>query len=166
VNNILDAKETIYLIQQRALSDPGIALLQVALNMPGGFSLYPWEQLFLEAVAQVKNCLQHDGIIIHSEEVLYTAVGPYCMLAVRADSFLVKQLMVKLEEQAPHGRLWDLDLLTSQGPVDRATLGRPPRACLVCHESAHVCRKLGHHLPTEIITAAQRIATEVRRGAC
>lgn len=166
MNNVLDAKEWIYLLQQTTLSKPGIALLQVALNMPGGFSLYPYEELFTEAVTQVKGCLEHNGVVIHSEEVLYTAVGPYCILAVRADGFLLKKLMVKLEEQTPHGRLWDLDVLTSPGPIDRAALGLPPRACLVCQESAHICRKLRNHLAAEVIAAAQRIAFEGRGETC
>ena len=166
MNNILDAKEAIYLVQQATLAEPGITLLQVALNMPGGFSLYPWQELFTEALAQVKKCLRDNGVEIHKEEVPYTAVGPYCMIAVGADGFLVKQLMVELEEKALRGRLWDIDVLTAAGPIDRAALGLSPRPCLLCHESAHVCRKRGNHLTTDIIAAAQRIATESGGDAC
>lgn len=166
MSSILDAKEAIYTVQQKTLSEPGLVLLQVALNMPGGFSLYPWQELFAEAVAQVKECLLANAVEIHSEEVLHTAVGPYCMLAVRADGFLVKELAVHLEETAPGGRLWDLDVITSQGAIDRAALGLAPRACLLCAESAHVCRKLGSHQGTEVIAAAQRIATAGRGRTC
>lgn len=166
MNDILDAKEAIYSLQQAILSEPGLALLQVALNMPGGFSLYPWQELFTEAVAQVEKCLQDNGVEIHSQEVLYTAVGPYCMIALRADGFLVKQLMVELEEKAPRGRLWDLDVLTVEGAIDRAALGLAPRACLVCPDSAHVCRKLGKHPLAQVIQAAQKIATEGRGETC
>lgn len=57
------------MVQQTTLNEPGLILLQVALNMPGGFSIYPWEELFIEAVAQVKKSLLDIGVKMHSEEV-------------------------------------------------------------------------------------------------
>lgn len=155
----LEVKEQLYQLQ-RQLLERGPAVIQIGLNMPGGFGLYPWERLFARATSRVMQSLQAEGLEVLDQIVLQTVIGPFRLVSVQKGGVRIKELMVAIETEAPCGRLWDLDVITPAGPVDRAALGLPPRPCLLCPEDAHICRKLGSHAQAEIIAAAQKIAAQ------
>ena len=72
-------------------------------------------------------------------------------IGARSDIREIKEMLVRIEERHPLGRLFDLDLLVPGiGPVSRTHLGLSPRQCLVCQEVAHVCRKRGTHTVEEL----------------
>lgn len=157
MSTVLMDKERLYLLQQELLK--GVpALVQVGLCLPGGPGLYLASALFAEARSTVKARLLAEGIEVPSETLLDTAIGPFSLMAVRTNAIAVKLMMVGLEHDLPRGRLWDIDVMDADGPVDRTSLGLEPRKCLVCEESAHVCRRLGSHPLDEVVAAAQRIA--------
>ncbi len=157
--DILEAKEQLYSLQQ-SLLERATAVVQVGLNMPGGFSLYPAQCLISVAEKSVQAYLSAQNATIVECVSMETAIGPYRLIALRVDGLplLLKAALVSLEESHPQGRLWDLDVITASGAIDRAALGLPPRTCLLCAYPAHECRRQGRHAPGAVIKAAQKIA--------
>ncbi len=159
---VLSAKEARMARQQQLLSTEGAVLVQVSLNLPGGHALYPWRELMAEAKGALTDMLAGLGLNVIAEEDVVDAIGPSSLLAVLGEGRSLKERCITLEETALRGRLWDMDVLTPAGAMDRHSLGVRGRACWVCgEEEAHVCRRLGRHLPEEVVSFAQRIA----RGA-
>jgi len=153
---VLDARERLYHIQQELLCK-WPTVVEIGLCLPGGYLAYPWENLFAEACSSVKAKLLGIGEDIAEEVRIETAAGPSSFLAVRGDGRSIKREMIALEEHSPRGRLWDVDVITVEGIVDRQVLGIRPRACLVCSEEAHFCRKMKRHELGEVMRAAWQI---------
>ena len=157
--DVPDAREQLFDLQQELLGRSAV-VVQVGLNMPGGFQLYPWEALFTRACHCVDQCLLLRGCLIIDYVELNTAIGPYRLIALRADGSAVKKDLVFLEETEAGGRLWDLDVITANGAIDRAFLGLHPRQCLLCSRPAHECRRMSGHNREAVIQAAQQLARE------
>lgn len=157
MEGILEVRELLYQEQQRLLGS-GQTVIQLSLNMPGGMALYPWQELFRLARDIVWRNLRTRLIEVVDSAEHVTAAGPYYLWATSAHAHAVKNMLISLEESHPCGRLWDLDVLSREGPVDRGHLGLPGRKCLLCENEAHCCRKSSRHYADEVIKAAQLLA--------
>lgn len=73
------------------------------------------------------------------------AAGPEALWRLDGDARDIKRATLAIEESHPLGRLFDLDVETREGPLSRATLGAPARACLVCGAPAHECGRSQRH---------------------
>ena len=71
------------------------------------------------------------------------ALGPWAIFRTTLPAEVVKRIAVDRESARPSGRLLDLDVYDDGRQVDRASLGLPPRTCLVCDEPAVECIRLG-----------------------
>ncbi len=81
------------------------------------------------------------------------SLGPWAALGFAAEPATVKRLLAGLEASLPFGRLLDLDVYLDGGrPLDRAALGLPQRACLVCAEPARECIRAARH-PSDALAA-------------
>ena len=79
------------------------------------------------------------------------ALGPFHVALCDLPPREAKYLAMALEQGHPASRLLDLDVYAPDGSqVDRAALGLPPRACLLCEEPAVDCIRLRRHAPEEL----------------
>lgn len=87
----------------------------------------------------------------------------------------LKQLAVEIEQIDPIGRLFDMDVLDTDGSkLDRTALGLPQRKCLICDQPAVVCAGRRIHSLEELtdkvgfllyLTARQYLAEYIAVGA-
>jgi holo-ACP synthase len=128
--------------------------LMLSLNLPGEHKtgeraerLFAWgEQGMTGALAAVVTGRGSD------------ALGPFALYCSSLGPREAKRLAVALESGHPSGRLLDLDVFNAQGhPVDRASLGLPPRTCLLCPEAALACIRAGRHSGAELHAQVQRL---------
>ncbi len=97
--------------------------------------------------------------------------GPELLLAVDADPADLKRALIALEDAAPAGRLWDLDVvagLDAAGlPVilGRRALGLPARRCLVCDADAAACARSARHPLPVVVLARDAVAAGLDVGA-
>lgn len=78
---------------------------------------------------------------VHRESVA-APTGPEALLVYHRPAGAVKDLCLRLEEQAPVGRLYDLDVLSPGGEK----LSRPQaRRCLICGGPVTVCSRSRAH---------------------
>lgn len=62
-----------------------------------------------------------------------------------------KRIAVTIEDTHPLGRLFDIDVINSDGiPVTRNDIGEKPRRCLVCEHEARYCMRMRWHTQEEI----------------
>ena len=74
------------------------------------------------------------------------SLGPFHLATAQVPALEAKRAAVALEALTPAARLLDLDVYALDGrQIDRAFMGFPPRACLVCPEPARECIRAGRH---------------------
>lgn len=88
--------------------------------------------------------------IVHFEEVRENT-GNEAFFLLDAAPLAVKAVTVEIEEHAPVGRLFDMDVLCPDGrKVDRQELGYSGRKCLICGDMAQVCARSRAHTVAEL----------------
>ena len=89
------------------------------------------------------------------------ALGQYAAFSTAGDPASAKLAAIELEESIPAGRLLDIDVyLPDLRPLDRVTLGLPPRRCLVCAEPAVDCIRVRRHDPATLAGAARDLLSQ------
>jgi holo-ACP synthase len=144
---VLANREQRTLRQRRVLAAHGLPVVSVTLVMPGPVKATDQARLLLEAALEaLRTLLASRGWALVHRETLQAPTGPEALLAVAAPARDLKAAAVRLEEEHPLGRLWDLDVLDPEtGPLSRRALGLGPRPCLLCGEDAHACARSRAH---------------------
>lgn len=145
--------------QQHALRQAwNMPLLSFCLNIPGPVKTTPLlRRLFRDTLQQIGEILSSQGIAIRELRERHESTGDEALLALDGDAAAIKQIMLRLEETHPLGRLFDLDVLTADGQK----LSRPqPRRCLLCGRQAQDCARSRRHT-VEALTA--QIKSMLRR---
>lgn len=121
--------------QQALHRQYGGTLLSFTMNIAGPVKDTPLVRLaFRAGLAALDRDL---GAPVHRESVA-APTGPEALLVYHRPAGAVKDLCLRLEEQAPVGRLYDLDVLSPGGEK----LSRPQsRRCLICGGPVTVCSR-------------------------
>ena len=70
----------------------------------------------------------------------------------------LKEITVAIEDRDPVGRLYDMDVIRTDGSkVSREDLHLPGRKCLLCGDPAHACARSRRHSVEELTEEIQRI---------
>ena len=125
--------------QQALHRQYGGTLLSFTMNIAGSVKDTPLVRLaFRAGLAALDRDL---GAPAHRESVA-APTGPEALLVYHRPAGAVKDLCLRLEEQAPVGRLYDLDVLSPEGEK----LSRPQsRRCLICGGPVTVCSRSRAH---------------------
>lgn len=84
--------------------------------------------------------------------------GDEAYLVVKTEPGFLKLELCKLEESAPYGRLWDMDIVKSNGErICREEIGFAERGCFVCGKAGRACYARRLHTAEEVQTAYQRL---------
>ena len=88
--------------------------------------------------------------ILHFEQV-QKKTGNEAFFLLDAAPLTVKAIAVEIEDHAPVGRLFDMDVLCPDGrKVDRQELGFSGRKCLICGAPAQACARSRTHTVPEL----------------
>jgi holo-ACP synthase len=82
--------------------------------------------------------------------VFWLPTGAEALYVVNAKAEVLKAALVELESRHALGRLWDLDVIGSDGLLSRSQLGIAPRRCLICQQPAHACARSQQHNLAEL----------------
>ncbi|MBR2131338.1 MAG: triphosphoribosyl-dephospho-CoA synthase CitG [Oscillospiraceae bacterium] len=137
-----------------------LPLVSFSMNIPGPVKYSPLIQRgFREGCRRLETALEQFPLTeiarveaVTGCEVLYT---------VDADAPAVKAVCAKLEDQDALGRLFDIDVIGSQGQkLDRTLLGLEERGCMVCGAAGRGCASRRLHTLDELHRETQRRLTE------
>lgn len=142
--------------EQAALLALSPCVVSFTLNIPGNRKAFPLaDACFEEGLTQILSSLspvQPESRIDHAG-----VTGREALLAIHADAAEVKRKMVRLEEEHPLGRVWDIDVLGKDGrSLSRRSLGRPARPCLICGGDAKACARSRAHAFRDAFAATYR----------
>ena len=144
--------------QQALHRQYGGTLLSFTMNIAGPVKDTPLVRLaFRAGLAALDRDL---GAPVHRESVA-APTGPEALLVYHRPAGAVKDLCLRLEEQAPVGRLYDLDVLSPGGEK----LSRPQsRRCLICGGPVTVCSRSRAHGLAAIRTKTEDILRSFAAG--
>lgn len=133
--------------QQRWLSRWGHTLISTTLVWPGDVKDTSSARAVM-AVANVtlKELIHANGWEITRHETRHLITGPESFWSVNAPAIEVKKAAIRVEDNHPLGRLWDVDVFCPDtGLLSRKSVGDNKRRCFICDEPAHVCARMQRH---------------------
>jgi len=149
LDEMLQAREDRVQQQQMFLARHQKPLVSLTMVIPGaGKNSSGVQFLFKEAVEALGQvCDGYGWEIVFSELQGDAVTGSQGFFGLNVeDAAQIKKVLLMLEEQHPLGRLWDFDVLESNGrAISRTHLGFPPRQCFICSEAAHACARSKAH---------------------
>lgn len=151
---MLDARERRQFVQQKLLSEHQLPLISFTLNIVGPIKVFPLAvRTFEEGLSMIRTQCMAWKLPIIEEKRIEDITGYEAFLVIDSDARTVKEILCRLEERTPLGRLFDLDVLSPDGTkVSRTDFHMPPRKCLLCNQDAFVCSRSRTHSVDEILT--------------
>jgi len=138
--------------QRVLIENFGTPLISFTLNTPGPVKMSDRiEQCFEEGVSIIEEVLRENGInIIFSQKEKRVTGCEYYGVA-DCEALPLKRLLTEIEDNAPLGRLYDIDVIGDEGrPVGRSDIGMQGRKCLMCDRDAHECARSRRHSVQEL----------------
>ena len=151
LDEVLDQREErMYAIEKVKTDYPNHSVISYQLNIPG--PIKNDDQLLYAFEAGLKQIKGAELIVDWRGNL----TGPEAILIYAKDAAQTKLDMIKIEEDFPLGRLFDLDV----AGADHKTLDLAPRKCLICDEPAHVCSRSRKHGLEEVLNKIYEIIEE------
>lgn len=145
---MLAAREKRFCLQQELLQKHHCPLISFCLNIPGPVKTNSkLSALFVAGLQAISDSLAKAQLNPIASHETHASTGDEALLVVDASPALLKELMTKIEESNPLGRLFDIDVLDRDGnKLSRTT----PRRCLLCNEQAQACARSRRHSVEEL----------------
>ncbi|MBP3202238.1 MAG: citrate lyase holo-[acyl-carrier protein] synthase [Bacteroidales bacterium] len=149
LDTLLESRDRRAAHQRKLLEEwPASTLVCITVQLPGPIKRD--SRSLLIGGAGMAALLDKFGSVLQHVQVKDLETGYEAYLIVPLPAALVKKMTSEIEETHPIGRLMDIDVITSEGPLDRAAIGLPPRRCLLCDNEARYCMRAKTHTPEEL----------------
>ena len=138
---MLDARERRAEAQRTMLSqaDETVCLVSFSLNIAGDVKRTAKTRLLFDRGLAAFDSL---AFCVIERRVTDANTGTEALLLLREDAAQVKQMLERLEDASPWGRLFDFDVLNANG--DKLSR-KEPRRCIVCGGPAAQCARSRAH---------------------
>jgi len=149
--------------RQELLAEYSLPLACLGLNIPGEYKAFPWaRRSFHEEMETFALALEAEGLAVSHAESEEESAGYTAYISIAADPEALKALALRIEENHPLGRLFDIDIYESGGKKlsreDTAGIpGSSPRPCFICGENGFACARSRAHTPEELYASVLRI---------
>ncbi len=153
LQQILQAREDRVRLQQQLLRDFGCPLICFTMNIAGPVKNSPLIQRgFQEGLHALSMQLPTKSVRKYCVDSSIT--GCQAMYAVNMDAAELKQICTSIEESTPLGRLFDMDVLDTNGTkLERNSL----RGCIVCGKPGRGCAAGRLHPVAELQAVTDQI---------
>ena len=138
--------------------NPSLTLLGLTVIMPGPEKRSDRSRrIAAEAVAAVRGAFSPQF-----EELRDLETGYEGYFLVEDLPLSAKRKAAAIEDTHPLGRLFDLDVITPDGPVPRSAIGAPERRCLLCERPARLCMREHRHSYSELLASIDALLNAPR----
>lgn len=157
LEEVLDQREArVSRIEQLKNEYPNHAILSLKLNIPGPIkNNHLIQTIFNRALESLS-----DFKVLFSEINTNLKTGPEAFMVFEMSHSDLKQALIKIEENHPLGRLFDMDVVG----VNRKGLGYSARKCLICDEPAVDCGRSRKHTVDELLDDIEELVKKVYNG--
>ena len=138
--------------RQELLEAFQLPIVCLGLNIPGEYKNFPWaSRSFHEEIEAFTLALEAEGIGVSNVEKEEEAAGYTAYISANAGSGILKTLALRIEENHPLGRLFDIDVYEGNGKkLSREDSGAAMRPCLICGGNAFSCGRSRAHTSEEL----------------
>ena len=151
LEQVLAARDARAEEQRKLLERFSLPLVCFTMNIAGPVKTSALiKRAFIEGCKQIEKSLKYAGLQVKYQKTLECAAGSTAFFVVQAQAEELKKLCVKIENDHPLGRLFDIDVLTDRGKIERCELGEAPRKCLICDKQAQICGSRRAHSAREL----------------
>ncbi|MDO5760255.1 MAG: citrate lyase holo-[acyl-carrier protein] synthase [Bacteroidota bacterium] len=127
----------------------GKTLLCLTVIMPGKEKRNTNSLIVARVAMQTIESNFEQQIIYKEEKDLQTGFEVYYIIDKEAIS--LKKELCKIEQEHLLGRLFDMDVINSEGiPISRKDIGFEPRKCLICEKESRFCMRNFTHSQEEL----------------
>lgn len=145
---------------QSEMSREDAIVVSLGMNIPGPIKCSPSiYRAFGAGQAELEKIIEKQKGKIRRKEILEETAGYAAVYLVENINGLdMKKAAVKLEENHILGRLWDIDIVGTDGiALSREMAGAERRKCLICGEDAKACGRSRRHNVTELQDSVRKI---------
>ena len=148
---MLEAREKRVERQENLLKDCS-CLVCFTMNIAGPYKISDCiMRAYAEGVAKIYKLLEQNGIEITKAEQFIETTGVEGYIALQQNPFEIKRLMVQIEDNFELGRLFDIDVIKSDGEkVSRSDIGMDGRSCMICGSEGSGCARSRRHSVEEL----------------
>ncbi len=160
LHDILNARETRVRRQQALLTEYRAPLVCFTMNIAGPVKITPLiERGFYAGLELLDGRLPKEKLLFRDSRVLPTGCeGNY---AVSMPAGELKQLCIHIEEKHPLGRLFDMDVIDTDGTkLERET----ERSCIVCGATGRFCAASRAHSVEQLQAVTAQILMQYFRN--
>lgn len=155
VADMLAARDARVVHQNDFLHRHGVPLISFTMNIAGEIKVDALiHRAFGEGVTRIRRELDRLGtpVLEYAEHRAFT--GCEALWAVQADAALLKARMCRIEEADALGRLFDIDVIDTDGQhLSRES----ERSCLICGGPVRACARSRNHSAQELFQRAHAI---------
>ena len=123
-------------------------VVSFCMNIPGPIKTTPLIQKGFEAGREtLLQALSEASMEVLESHIFHDITGDEMLLCISASAEKIKDLTQQIEETHPYGRLFDMDVIGTDGQK----LSRPSyRKCLICDCQAQECARSRKHTIAEM----------------
>ena len=138
---------------------PGACVAVLTVIAPGPVKRSPETQrLFDAGTCAMGRVIVKNELVPLVFEAHEKDTGDEAYLVVKTEPGFIKMELCKLEESAPYGRLWDMDVIKPDGKhISREDIGFSPRGCFVCGKAGRACYSRRLHTEQEVQSAYRKL---------
>lgn len=152
VEDMMEAREKRACKQRELLERYRETLICFSMNIAGPIKNSDLiQESFSDGLEHIFSHLKMCGISVLFHDENYEFTGNEAFIVVSGQEKEIKEMMVDIEENHPLGRLFDIDVLNSNGKkIDRQEVGRKVRKCLLCGKEVSQCASRRFHSVEEL----------------
>lgn len=159
VPEMMDARDHRVCVQKDLIAEFKHPVVCFMLNIPGPHKVSEdYEKAFKYGVRSINELLEKYGFEKDTEKVEAFVTGYVYYASVNAPAIDIKKAMCEIEERDRLGRIFDIDVLRTDGSkVSREEFGMGPRKCLMCELEAHLCARNRTHTVASMVEEIHHI---------
>ncbi len=153
LEEMLLAREERVIRQQHILQYDTSPLVCFTLNIPGPRKTSrKYEEMYETGIEWIKSTFDKNGISYVFRTDIRRKTGYEYYVSVKEEIRHVKEFMCRLEDGSQLGRVFDIDVLKSDGTkISRDEIAHNPRKCMLCEKQAQICSRSRAHKVSELV---------------
>ena len=155
LEEMLAFRENRVSLQQKMIKDWQMPVISFSMNIPGPIKTNKQiRRAFSLGRQELFDKLGQSHLKTGYAVEIHENCGDELLVSVRGSAEEIKDITVQIEESSPLGRLYDMDVINTDG----TKLSRPVyRKCLICEKQAQECARSRTHTVAELQGAVDKL---------